>query len=278
MAIDFKALAAKAAATRDMTQAQAGGGDYEPPAAGMARCRLVAYIETGRHREEYKGQPKVKEKVTLIFELSGPKHKPTEGVPIRLTITESLSLNEKANFFKLFQRMNYQGKSHFAEMLGDDFICTVVHKKSTDGKKTYANLRDEGGYTVRPPFLPNPETGEDVRIVADPQISPTKCFIWDYADAEQWASIFIDGSYDEKKLDDGTVIPAKSKNQFQNAIRSAINFEGSPAQEVILAAGGDALALPPVVTPARDEEDVQASADKKAGASSGADADPLAGL
>ncbi len=72
-----QAAIAAAAQQTNMNEAQkGGGGSYEPPAAGLARLRLVGYIETGKeHDERYS---KTKDKVRLIFELSGPKHKPKE--------------------------------------------------------------------------------------------------------------------------------------------------------------------------------------------------------
>ena len=49
MTLDFSKIANTAAQTTDMTQAQTGGGDYVPPAAGPCRLRLVGYVETGSH-------------------------------------------------------------------------------------------------------------------------------------------------------------------------------------------------------------------------------------
>ncbi len=278
--IDIAALAAQAAATSaDMGVAQSGGGgDYTPPAEGMVRLRLVGYFELGKHEEEYQGVKKIKDKVQLVFELSGPKHKPAQTdngpVPLRMTITETLSLNEKAGFFKLFNLMNYDGAAkHMAQLVGKDFIGTIFHKKSKDGTKTYANLKDANGYSIRRPFVPNPETGEDIRIHADPAITPLKLFIWNLANKAMWDSIFIDGEYpqrtDEKT---GVVYPAKSKNVIQNKIKSALNFEGSPASQFVVADLG--LEEPTKVE--RSEAAVQASVEAAAVAKAGtANADPL---
>jgi len=274
------AIAAAAAKAPNMNEAVAGGGgEYEMPAAGMARCRLVGYFEIGKHSDEYEGKVKTRDKVQLVFELSGPKHQPREheGVkyPHRLTITESMSLNEKANFYKLFKRLNYKGEAtHFAQLLGQDFICTVVHKATKDGKRKYPVLRDDAGYTIRPPFVPNPETGDDMRVTADPAITPIKLFLWDFPSKEMWDSIFIDGMYEEQKDDKGVVTrPAKSKNVIQNTIKSAENYQGSPICELL--GGGDALAeLEQAATPERKPENVQAAVEAQAGAS----ADPLNGM
>ena len=78
MAIDFKALGAKAAAEgADQTKAQAGGGgDYSPPAAGPGLCRFIGYVELGKQKGSFQGKPTIKEKVQLIFELVGKRHPP----------------------------------------------------------------------------------------------------------------------------------------------------------------------------------------------------------
>ena len=275
--VDFtkmKALIDKAAAEGpNMNEAQAGG-NYSPPSAGLVRLRDVGYNELGRHMEEFKGEKKLREKVMLIFEASGPKHPPLEnGEPIRFTITEShgksLSepLNEKANLYKLFKRMNYGGTAtHMAQLLGQDFLGTVIHttKGEGDQKRTFASLKDDGGYTIRPPFVDDPETGESKRIVVDPPKGSLRCFLWNYADKEMWDSIFIDGQYEERKNDKGEVTQAaRSKNRWQEIIKKADNFIGSPMADVLLAGG--AADLPEPEAPARTEANVNAAADAAAG-------------
>lgn len=273
----FAGAIAQAAAQTDMNEAQkGGGGERRIPEAGLTRLRFISYIELGAHYDEkYK---KTKKEVVLQFELSGPKHPPLEledgrKVPFVITINENVSLNEKANFFKLFKRMNHTGQfTHMAEMLGQEFLGTVVLKKSGEGAdaRTYANLRDDGGYTIRPPFVEDPETGDSRRIEVQAPLTPLKCFIWDYADKAMWDSIFIDGRWDDKKDDSGKVIEeGRSKNYYQLQIKAADNFAGSPIAELLLSDGlpdlGDAE------QPNRSEADKEASADKKAGAA----VDPL---
>jgi hypothetical protein len=255
MAIDFKALGQLAAAEgRDMTQATAGG-DYTPPATGPTRLRFVAYVELGKQKGEYQGKPTIKEKVILTFELSGKNHQPTvkdDGTkePIRINIEESLSLNEKANFFKLFTRMNHSGTAkHIVELLGNAYKGEVVHKawKDKQGKEHIsALLRGAEGYTVQPARVEDDEVEGGWRVLeVAPAITPLKCFLWDYATTEQWASIFIDGEYPEKKSKDGAVIPAKSKNVLQNKVKSAVNFHGSPMYN-ILVSNGQTIDIPNV--------------------------------
>ena len=248
MAIDFKALGAKAAAEgADQTKSVAGGGDRSPPAAGPGLARFVGYVELGKQKGSFKGVPTVKEKVRLVFELVGKRHPPGEHdgkkIPVRITIDENYSLNEKANFFKLFQRMNYkQDAVHIAQLLGEAFKVEVVHDVWTgkDGKeRTDAVLRNAGGYTIAPPRKEDEdsETGW-VNIEVPAALSDIRCFLWEQADMTQWGSLFIEGEYPERKDDKGVVTaPAKSKNVFQNAIKNAVNFQGSPIHTLLLGSG-----------------------------------------
>ncbi|OZI20072.1 hypothetical protein CAL26_21190 [Bordetella genomosp. 9] len=229
MAFNIKAAVAKAAKTTDMNQAQKGGGGYTPPAEGKPGLRFIAYIELGPQKETFKGQERVREQVKMVFELHGKKWPVDQnGMPQRLAITLSKSLNEKATFFKLFKQMNYSGKyKHMAEMLGEDFSGQVFHRTVGEGadQKTYAGLKDpaSGVYAITPPYSVN-EDGEDVRRKIPEAVNPLKLFLWDHPDKEQWASIFIDGTYDD----------GKSKNTFQDAIKASPGFEGSPVEAMLL--------------------------------------------
>ena len=257
MAIDFKALGAKAAAEgADQTKAQVGGGDYEAPAAGPCLVRFIGYVEIGKQKTSFKGVSGVKEQVELVFELVGKRHPPREAadgtkIPHRITVTESYSLNEKANFFKLFQRMNYrQDAQHIVQLLGDGFKAEVVHDvwKGKDGKeRTTATLRNAAGYTIAPPRKEDEdsETGW-VDVAVPPALSELRCFLWQQADLNQWASLFIEGTYPERKdATTGVVTPGRSKNVFQNKIISAVNFGGSPIQ-LLLLANGQTIDIPDV--------------------------------
>jgi hypothetical protein len=291
----------------DQTQAKTGGGGIELPAEGPCNLRLVAYIELGKHeRNGFNGGPKKKQDmVTMTFELSGKNHPPVEtdnGVfPQRITITENHSLNEKARFFKLFQLLNYKGTvKHAAALLGEAFRGRVVHEAwVSDPTKKSAKLFDKktGSYTISPPRVEVTDedgqpTGEYREIKVAPAISEQRCFLWNYADMEQWASLFIDGEYEERKDATGKVVaPAASKNKFQLQITSALNYKGSPIQQ-LLTNGGAELTLPEdgvVVEDDADDAD-EAPAAKPAPAKPVSDkvratppartkkADPLAGV
>lgn len=266
----FADAIAEAAQQTNMNEAQSGG-DYTPPAAGLVRLRFVGYIELGKHDKEYQGKTSQKEFVQLLFEASGPKHPPREdGTPIMFSLRMVKSQSDKAGFFKLFRRMNPSGSAkHMAELLGNAYIGTVVHNVvEGDQKKTYVNLKDaDGMWTIREPFIDNtdPETGEVTRTqlqVAEPT-TPIRCFLWQYATKEMWDSLFIDGQWDAKTDDKGKVIQeAKSKNVYQNAIRSAHDWYGSPMQEMLFAGG---------------EADIPNAEKPRAAGSGDASADPLEG-
>lgn len=262
MTQDVLALAAAAAATAtDQTQATKGGGEgYTPPAAGLCPARLVAYMEMGVHeRSVGAGKPKVsKEQVKLTFELSGPKHPPKviDGVSYPVLITEEFNaskgygpLNEKAGLYKVFKRMNYAGTAkHMSQLLGQAFLVNVIHTKKGEGAeaKTYAGLRDEGGYQISPPQQTDALTGTVTTIPVEPPKAPLRLFLWNAAPeiiGKMWDTLFIDGEYPQRTDDKGVVTaPAKSKNVLQQQIKDALNFKDSPIFQY-LQTGGQVLNL-----------------------------------
>lgn len=253
----------EAAEQTNMNEAQAGGGDRRMPEAGLARLRFISYIEVGNHHDAR--YDKNKDEVILQFELSGPKHEPFEvngkKIPFIITIREGLYLNEKANFYKLFRRMNHEGTAtHMAQLLGKEFLGTVVLRdngKTGKEKRVYANLRDDGGYTIRPPFVEDVETGETRKVPVQEALTPLKCFIFDYATKEMWDSIFIDGQWDPKTDSEGNIIEeGRSKNIYQDQIKAAQNFEGSVIQGLL--SGADELDTE-VEKPARKEASEESS-------------------
>lgn len=279
MSFDYNAAVAAAAKQTDMNKASKGGG-YTPPAKGLARLRFVGYIECGQQKDEWQGQVKIKEKVKLIFELSGPKHQPKEidgnKIPHRITIEENLSLNEKAWFYKIFKAMNYSGEAtHIAQLLGQEFLGEVIHKTSKAGN-VYAGLKGDAGYTIRAPYVEDPETGETRKVPAGPQLSEIRCFLWDFASKEMWDSIFIEGQYDEEKDSEGKVTrKARSKNVFQEQIKAAVNFEGSPIAEVL---GGDALGFGEEADAGEEQQAPETPAPEEAPTTETGEDDPLAGV
>lgn len=219
-------------------------GGYTPPAMGTAFARFVGYFELGPHEEEFEGKKHEREKIWLIFELSGPNHEPTSNhdgsvIPHRITVMETLSMDPYSSFYKLFAAMNSECKAtHMAELLGNPFIVEVFHNESKDGKQVYANLKGPNGYNVRGTTVQDPVSGQPVVIEVAPAITELKAFIWDIADKEMWDSIHIPGEWDARRDEKtGEVISqARSKNVIQEKIKSAKNWIGSPAQKAITSA------------------------------------------
>lgn len=224
-------------------QTEQKGGDYTPPAEGRCQLRLVGYVELGKHKGEYQGKPKVNDKVRLIFEVHGKKWEPTrlengEIVPVRMSVNLNKSFTSKSGYYKLFLRMRDERTeiSHMAQMLGEGFSGDIRHETNKETGKTFATLKDkEGAFTIRPPYRLDEELDEDgqptgelkkVMLKINDPIGEAKMFLWDNADEEQWASIYIPGEYD-----------GKSKNTLQLEICKAVNFAGSLAEALATESG-----------------------------------------
>src|SRR5690606_20267926 len=117
---------------------------------------------------------------------------------------------------------------HCSQLLGKHWLVTVFHTHKGEGaeKRTFANLRNEDGYSFRPPVrIVGDELAGDaqeVPIAAPERLSELRLFLWDFPSKEMWDSIYIDGEYPERKDEKtGKVIaPAKSKNVLQAKIKS----------------------------------------------------------
>lgn len=229
----------------DLNKTGGGGGEYVPPAEGPVRLRFVGYIETGVHTTDSpKYGVKSKAKATLLFELSGPKHEPKvlddgRKVPYIISIELNVGTHEKSLYGKLFRQMakEYPGSTHFTHLLGEAFLGTVKHRtfKRRDGSEgVVAELKDESGYTIRGTTFTDPETGDLRRIKVGDPISEPRVFVWDYATEEYWDSLFIDGTYDN----------GDSKNKWQEKIKAADNFVGSPIYNILSEAGREDELVP----------------------------------
>lgn len=287
----IQAALAKAQAQQNQAEATAGGGDYEQPKAGLSVVTLTGYIELGvQLHKGAKGKPDYDSNdVTLLFELNGGVNKAevVDGklVAKRLSLTEKLSSNEKAHFFKIFNQMNYDGTAtHMTQNLGKHFLAQVYIEKGSDGKD-YATFKnpDGSGYRFSAPFVIkgdplDPENQTKVAVPAPARADmDDKVFLWDYACKEMWDAIFIDGEYEAK---DGK--PARSKNRFQEKIRQAKNFATSPIKAIL---GEEALDLSESPLSGAASESVATSTESATQidttnptAAAEADVDPLAGV
>lgn len=234
----IKALAAQQAATGRDVSVQ-GGGDFEAPAAGVTRLRFIEYIELGVHTKESRLYgPKTKPRAQFGFELSGPRHPPKvfEGVeyPHIIRFEEVIGYTGKNAYSKLFAIMSadHPGAKNFAELLGNEYLGTVVHREWEAGgkKRISAELKNANGYQIRSTTYEDQATGQPVTIAVDEPRSPLKVFLWDLADTEQWDDVFIDGTFDD----------GNTKNKVQEKIKAAENFVGSAIYEALIEAGREA--------------------------------------
>ena len=256
--MDVNALlnqAAAAAEHQDQTEAPASF-EYETPPAGYTTARFVGYVEVGKQKQRaFEGVEKPDAAtVRLTFELNGPKHineyehdgeKKVRYNVIRTSVT--LSTHEKAGFAKLFKKMKAgrEDIKHMAQMLGEGFLIMVTHSKSKDGKKTYANIKDDGVWGVGAPCTTDPITNETTILKVPEATQPIQFLLWASPTKEQWDSVFIDGSY-EKEVDG--VTQTISKNFIQNQCLEASNFVGSPLEAMLADIGNgiiDEVAAPP---------------------------------
>ena len=263
------------AKTVDMNQAQAGGqggpGLDKLLPAGLHRARFISYVEVGKQSTTFQGAPKVEDQVILAFEFSGPRVEAAAkeaGVDYKPVVIElrpmNKSLNDKAKFYKAFQRLNHDGKAtHMAQLLGNGYLIGVTHRayKDRSGKDRIAvDLNKKGEpLDIRPPRVEDVDTGEFKAVSIDSATNELSCFLWANPDLEQWGSIFRDGEWPERKDEQGNVTaPAKSKNVLQALVKSAKNFKGSPAHS-LLAAEGVSLDVPDADLPGQDEDDADDS-------------------
>ena len=255
------AQAKTAGETTDQTEVQSGFV-YEVAPAGYTTARFIGYVETGKQPQrafEGVAKPDAPE-VRLTFELNGPKHTVEyehEGEKKTRTNTQreniAISMNEKANFHKLLNKMiaGRSGIKHMAEMLGEGFLIKLSHNKSKDGKKTYANMKTTAdGWQIGAPATTDPITNETTVLKVPEATQDIQLLLWDTPTADQWASVFIDGTY-EREVDGVKV--TKSKNFIQDECMSASNFVGSPLEALV--AGTDDL-IKELTAPAKEEKPV----------------------
>lgn len=237
----------------DHTDTSGGGGDFDnsPPDAGPATFRFIGYVEMGDRPEEYQGKPKTPTReVRLMFQVMSKRHIKTyekDGVthefrPI-ITVKHRVKTGEKAAFGKMFRKMRRERSeiTNMAQMLGEAFYGKIVHGKSADGSKTYANLRDaDGNWQLEEPRLYDPvaETWQNIDVAAATE--PVKLLLWDYPSKAQWDSIYIEGEREvTEKLADGTEVKKTvSKNWMQeDIVKNALDFEGSPLEAIVAGLG-----------------------------------------
>lgn len=257
-------LANAQAEQEDYTKPESGGNfERELPVAGHCVMRLREYVELGVHSTATKAYPKKKPaaKARFVFELTTPKHvkevENSEGSKKRfgqtMAISCVISKSEKSNYMKLFKQLNYAGEAKVpAQCLGKAYMGFIVHaydkadigsdgKPAAGAKPKWANLQKDGVYTVEPPRVVDPLAETITEIKVPEMLGDMKLFLWNMPTQECWDSLFIDGEY-ERETDGKT--ETVSKNWMQNLILSALNYEGSPLQEMLMGEGESLADLP----------------------------------
>jgi hypothetical protein len=241
------------ASTNDQTKTTVFETDLTP--AGKTFARFVGYVEVGkRPQKAFQGKAKADcREARFTFELNGKQHcreveidgemkKITGVIGIKMTIKTA----ENSGFIKLFNKMTYgrDGITNFPQMLDEGFLIDIIHApgKDRDGKDViYANMKDaDFNYLIGAPQMTNPATNELMKFDIPESTIPLRLLLWDQPTAEQWQSVFIDGTRTVKR--DGVEVQ-ESKNWLQqDIVENALDFGGSPLE--IMLNGVDDLEMP----------------------------------
>jgi len=140
-----------------------GNKDFEltPTGNHVAVCYMVA--DLGVHESNWKGKSKRMHKIKIGWEL--PNELMSDGRPFGITKNYTLSLFSGSRLYqdleswrgRAFTEEELKGFDVFA-VLGVGCMLNVIHEKSSDGQKTYANVatvaRLPKGMTVELPVNP----------------------------------------------------------------------------------------------------------------------------
>lgn len=192
--------------------------------------RFMEYIELGKKIPMHMGKPTGKPavmNVRLGFIIYTPDGSLKRINPFPMAVSSF----EKAKFKQVFDKMNYDGTlKHMAQRLGQPFMFEVGQYTSKTGKTS--NIIDFLSLRTLPKF--DPQTGAPVELPALDE-SSLRLFLFDNPTKETWDSLYIE------------------KNNFiQEDILSAVNFEGSALQQMLMGDVPDmaAMAAPAPAAPA----------------------------
>lgn len=214
----------------DMNEAVSGGSGARLLPVGNAFAVLIGVVELGKHPQEFNGKAKEPaDEVQLTFALmgqgfNGEKYANDDGTPyIMRCYPFTMSRNEKARAFLTFKKMNWKGQAKsFPQLLGQAFFLPIKQQPKSKTDATPVSRPDLTG--ILPPL--DAMTGQPYQV---PQVDPKlfHLFLWEKPTIECWDSIYVDGNYDD----------GESKNVTQGTITAALNFQGSPIQQLLLANG-----------------------------------------
>lgn len=239
----------------DMTQTTSGGERTLLP-EGYAFARLVEYIELGMQPQAFAGRAKEPAlEFVLGFALWGDGYQRPDGSPYLLrTFRTPLYRAEKSRAVRIFKLLNWRGTARaFPQLLGQPILLKVVHKRTGTGELVHRI--DLDGFL--PPLDPVSRRPYDIPAAPDDMY---KLFLWAKPTLEGWNSIYIEGEYQ-----------GKSRNYLQEACLGALDFQGSPLQQLLMQYGalqqgasqqGASVAAPAAAPAAEQGDTTEAAAGK----------------
>ena len=243
---EIRALAAAAKETAvDMTEVQKGGDGPRLLPEGYSLARVTGVIEYGLQPQEFEGKATADaEEVQLEFALYDEGYAAEDGTPyVVRTYPFKVSRNSKANAFKMFKALNWQGlHTAWIDLLGETILVKIV--QYDDSQKKKRSKIDTTG------FLP-PIDLRTKKPYEAPELDETllRVFLWDQPTLECWDLLHIEG----------TTEAGKSKNFLQEKLLSAKNFAGSALEELLLG-NGVKFEIPKPVVKANAAEGAKAKA------------------
>lgn len=233
----MQALAAQAAevSSVDITETGTGGGSRKVLDKGKYLGRMVEYIEKGSQKNTFEPSKPPRSICRIGFAVfpfevaeDGTRSVSEEPVFIR-TSDLTISNHEKAGLKRMYNRLNWRNdatKSHIAMFLGEPFFIGVDKRTTKDGKREYNTIDTND---ISPAVDPMSGQPYNVPAVSD---DVYRAFFWEMPTKESWDSLYIEGS-----TDDG-----KSKNFIQEEILAAVDYPGSPLEQLLT--GASSVPLP----------------------------------
>lgn len=242
---------------------EGGSGKRGLRPQGDALAVLTGFIELGKQPDSHLGKAKAPcPKYQLIFTIVGGigVNEQNEEVPFvdaggkdvwvqRATNAKGGDLAARTKQFTALSRAStIRDKASiksFAHLLGQVFTIPVVHNEGKDGK-TYANLLIENASAAPK----DPRTRQPMQVwydldgneipFAELTADDYKLFLWQKPTSmttEQykacWDSLYVEGVWEAKTSQDGTKIPAQSKNKIQETILAATDYKGSSLDHLL---------------------------------------------
>lgn len=130
--------------------AESSGTSYKLMEAGVYPARCYSMIELGTQNIEYMGKPKTMRQVHITWEFPTEQEvfKEERGPePYVISKTYALSMYEKAKLRQDLESWRGQGftdeeakRFDITQLLGKACQISIIHKKSSDGMKTYPTI------------------------------------------------------------------------------------------------------------------------------------------